>query len=198
MFQKALALEPNSLAAQMNLGMALRESGETERALVHLRRVAAGDPDNAGVHYELGQTLRQSGDLAGAVAAFEKALELDPEMREAYYGARAALKQQSASARAPRVAADESCGGSVQARAGGRRAWRSSTPPAISSPRRIRLDEKHAEARNLLGFILGQQGELTAAVGAARARSRARPRVGRGALQPRRRAVVQRRQGQGA
>ncbi len=149
-----------------NLGMALREKGDLEAALEHLRRVAAGDPDNAGVHYELGQTLRQSGDLAGAVAAFEKALEIDPELREGYYGLGQALKQQSASlaqaaASRPKSPADDL----FTARAGIRRARRARAPPASSSPRRIRLDENHAEAHNLLGFMLGQQGDLPSALG---------------------------------
>ena len=56
----------------MNLGMALREQGEADKALEHLRVVAAGDPSNAGVHYEIGQALRQTGDLNGAIAAFDK------------------------------------------------------------------------------------------------------------------------------
>ena len=43
-FQKALALEPNSVAAHMNLGMALREKGDLTGALEHLRGVAAAIP----------------------------------------------------------------------------------------------------------------------------------------------------------
>ncbi len=164
MFQKALALEPNSLAAHMNLGMALREKGDTEAALEHLRRVAAGDPDNAGVHYELGQTLRQSGDLAGAVAAFEKALESDPELREAYYGLGQALKQQSASSRKPPVPVESPADDLFT------RAQEPAGRGELSAAREqlteaIRLDEKHAEAHNLLGFMLGQQGDLPSAVG---------------------------------
>ena len=100
--------------------MALREKGDLEAALEHLRRVAAGDPDNAGMQYELGQTLRQSGDLAGAVAAFERALAIEPELREGYYALGMALKQQSASARKPPRRGHEPCGRSLQARAGSR------------------------------------------------------------------------------
>ncbi len=85
----------------MNLGVALREKGDAEGALIHLRRVAAANPTNANVQYELGQTLRQSGDLAGAIAAFENALQIDPELREGYYALGLALKQQSASTRRP-------------------------------------------------------------------------------------------------
>ena len=68
--------------------MALREKGDLDAALDHLRRVAKAQPGNAAVHYELGQTLRQTGDLGGAIAEFERALEINPELREGYYRAR--------------------------------------------------------------------------------------------------------------
>jgi len=99
-FQKALALEPNSLAAHMNLGVALREKA-MQKARLRIYAAWPHPPSNANVQYELGQTLRQSGDLAGAISAFEKALQIDPELREGYYALGVALKQQSASTRKP-------------------------------------------------------------------------------------------------
>jgi len=162
-FQKALALEPNSLAAHMNLGVALREKGDAEGALLHLRRVASANPANANVQYELGQTLRQSGDLAGAIAAFESALQIDPELREGYYALGVALKQQSASAPRPSPlpasAADDLYKRGQEAAARGELdAARQHLTEAL------RLDERDAEAHNLLGFVLGQQGDLTSAL----------------------------------
>ena len=108
MFKQALALEPNSVGAHLNLGTALREKGDLEGALEHLRRVADAEPTHASVQYEIGQTLGQSGNVAGALAAFERALELDPEMREGYYALGGALKQQGAAAAARRQAASPS------------------------------------------------------------------------------------------
>jgi tetratricopeptide (TPR) repeat protein len=163
-FQKALALEPDSLTAHMNLGLALREKGDLERALEHLRQVAAGSPLNATAQYELGQTLRQSGDLAGAAAAFERAIEIEPELREGYYALGMTLKQQSASARqqhsrAPSPADDLYHRAQEAAGRGELIAARESLTEAL------RLDENHAEAHNLLGYILGQQGDLSVALG---------------------------------
>ena len=105
MFQKALALEPNSEAAHLNLGMALREPGNPDAALEHLQPVGDRQPHERPHRVQLGQTLRQKGDLAAAVEAFEKALEIEPEMREGYYALGVALKEQSASARKPRPSA---------------------------------------------------------------------------------------------
>ena len=46
MFRKALALEPEAMGAHFNLGMALREKGDFDAALNHLRRVVEADPGN--------------------------------------------------------------------------------------------------------------------------------------------------------
>jgi tetratricopeptide (TPR) repeat protein len=162
-FQKALALEPHNMAAQMNLGVALREKGDAEGALVHLRRVAEADPGNANVQYELGQTLRQSGDLAGAIRAFENALRIDPELREGYYGLGSALKQQSMLGKKPSPA-PPSPGDELYKRAqeaverGQLHSAREQLTQALA------LDDNYMPAHNLLGFVLGQQGDMGAAL----------------------------------
>ena len=162
-FRKALALDPESIAAHFNLGMALREKGDLEAALQHLRRVVEADRDNAATHYELGQTLRQSGELGGAIAAFERALEIDPELREGYYSLGAALKQQGAAARKPAPPASSTADGAVEraktAAAGGD--LRTAEGALVEA---LRLDANHAEAHTLQGYVLGQQGNLSAAL----------------------------------
>lgn len=161
-FERALALEPNSRAAHMNLGMALRETGDADAALTHLRRVADLDPQHAGVRYEIGQTLRQRGDLEAAVAAFEQALALDPELREGYYALGAALKQQSAARRpaSPRASPADA----LYTRA--REAASKQELPQASDllTQALALDDGHADAHGLLGFLLGQQGNLSQAL----------------------------------
>jgi tetratricopeptide (TPR) repeat protein len=158
-FKQALVLEPNSLGARMNLGLALREQGDLDAALDHLRHVVSADPGNARMHYELGQTLRQTGDLTGAIARFERALELQPEMREGYYALGVALKQQSAAARKAGPPANASV---TRAREMAARGDLNGAREQLTEA--IRLDDKLAEAHNLLGFILGQQGDLASGV----------------------------------
>jgi tetratricopeptide (TPR) repeat protein len=158
-FKKALAVEPNSPAAQLNLGIALRQKGDAEGALLYLRGVVKAQPGNFRFQYELGQTLRQSGDLQGAVAAFEKAVEINPELNEGYYGLGLALKQQSASAHKPSLPpaspADPAYNNAQEAAAkGDLNAAKEQLTKALLA------DQHHAEAHNLLGYILGQQGEM--------------------------------------
>ena len=195
-FQKALALEPNSLGAHFNLGMALRETGDLDAALLHLRKVADADPTNASIHYELGQTLRQSGDLPAAIASLEKAIEINPELREGYYALGVALRQQSALARRPRAeAASPADDVYKQARDAAGRGELAAAREQLTEA--LRLDEGHADAHSLLGFVLGQQRELAAGPRPPGAGGGAPARIGRGPLQPRGRALVQRLPGQG-
>jgi len=160
-FRKALALEPNDLGAQMNLGIALREKGDADAALVYIRRVAKAQSDNANIQYELGHTLRQNGDLAGAVAAFDRALEIDPEMRQGYYALGLALKQQSAAMRKALIG-DRGSESFQKAKEAASRADLNSARDQLNEV--LRANEADADAHNLLGFILGQQGDLAAAL----------------------------------
>ncbi len=115
------------------------------------------------MHYELGQTLRQSGELGGAIAAFERALEIDPELREGYFALGATLKQQGAAARKPAPPASSAADGAVEraktAAAGGDLR---TAEGALAEA--LRLDANHAEAHTLQGYVLGQQGNLSAAL----------------------------------
>jgi tetratricopeptide (TPR) repeat protein len=165
-FEKALLLEPNNLAAHMNLGLALRDKGDLEAALTHLRLGAAADEGNAGIHYELAQTLRQRGDLPEAIAAFERALAIDPELREGYYGLGLALKQQAASRRTPSSSGTSatSPADDLYTRAESAVAQGDLNVAREHLTEALRLDENHPDARNLLGFILGQQGDLSSAL----------------------------------
>ena len=162
-FQKALALDPKSVAAHFNLGMALREKGDLAPALQHLRRVAEADAGNASVRYEIGQTLRQSGELGGAIAEFERALAIDPELREGYFALGAALKQQSATTKKapppPSSEADEAVG---RAKAAAARGDLRTAGDALADA--LKQDANHAEAHTLQGYVLGQQGNLSAAL----------------------------------
>ncbi len=162
-FQKALALEPDNLVAHMNLGVALRETGNAKGALVHVRRVAQREPNNANVQYVLGQTLQQSADLPGAIEAFENVVRIDPEFHEAYYALSMALKQQAASLRKPRqpqasLADDLYKRGEQAAARGDLKEAERLLSEALSK------DDGQGEAQNLLGFILGQEGDLPSAL----------------------------------
>ena len=162
-FRKALEIDPRNMSVHFNLGLALRGKGDLEAALQHLRRVAEADPGSATIQYELGQTLQQSGALEDAIAAFERALAIDPERREGYYALGAALKRRSAAVRTQEVSRPSPANEAVErGRAAMARREFDAAKEALAEA--IQLDADHAEAHTVLGFVLGQLGDLKAAV----------------------------------
>ena len=162
-FQKALALEPDNLVAHLNLGVGLREKGDAKGALAHVRLVAQREPDSSDVQYVFGQTLQQSADLQGAIQAFENSVRINPEFHEGYYALGMALKQQAGSLRKPSQPpaspADDLYKRGQQAAA---RDDLKEAEQLLSEA--LSKDESHAAAQNLLGFILGQEGDLPSAL----------------------------------
>jgi glycosyltransferase involved in cell wall biosynthesis len=62
----------------VQLGHALKESGDLAGALAAYRRAEAGMPGDADLQVQLGHALKLSGDLHGARGAYAAALDLDP------------------------------------------------------------------------------------------------------------------------
>jgi tetratricopeptide (TPR) repeat protein len=151
------------MAAHFHLGFALRETGDLETALQHLRLVVAADGRNVSAHYELGQTLRQSGELRAAIVAFERALAINPELREGYYALGSALKQQSATDRKP-APPPASPGDEAVARAKTAAARNDLEAAGAALDDALQRDPNNAEAHTLQGYVLGQQRNLSAAL----------------------------------
>jgi tetratricopeptide (TPR) repeat protein len=162
-FQKALSLEPSNVAAHLNLGIALREKGDAKAALVHLQFVSKHEPNNVTAHYLLGQTLEQSGNLTAAIETFEQLLHLDPEFRQGYYALGAVLKQQAAALH--RSQPPSTSPADDLFKQGQQAVTRGELKEAEHLlGEALDKDSHHAEVHNLLGFVLGQQGDLTSAL----------------------------------
>jgi tetratricopeptide (TPR) repeat protein len=83
-FRAALAVTPDSVPAHANLGLALKEAGRREEALVHLRRVYELTPDAAGALRNLVNTLVESDLCEEALVIARKAVERNPASYEAH------------------------------------------------------------------------------------------------------------------
>jgi tetratricopeptide (TPR) repeat protein len=90
-FRRALALDPDSAATELNLGTALFELRDYKAAAEHFRRALALNPKLAAAHTNLGAARLELGDAAGALAAHEAALALDPRHAAALRNAGRAL-----------------------------------------------------------------------------------------------------------
>lgn len=77
-FQQEVDHHPDSAAARMGIGMALKLKGKPGEALAALRRATEVEPDYAEAHYQLGALLETNKDYAEACKSFERYLQLDP------------------------------------------------------------------------------------------------------------------------
>jgi len=79
---RCVDLQPRSVKAHLELGMALAMQGKNVSAASAFERALAIEPDNAAVHCNLGQVLFASGDARGGLAHLERAVEIDRGNRE--------------------------------------------------------------------------------------------------------------------
>src|SRR5690606_23024980 len=79
----ALELAPGDAPILINLGLALRETGETDAALASLRRACEVAPGMAAAWYNLGRMLARGSRPGEAHQAFENALRCDPGHEQA-------------------------------------------------------------------------------------------------------------------
>ena len=77
-YERALAIRPNLLDAQMFLANLLVDTGKVEQAVPLLRDALKTNGNYASAHWELGYAYRFAGMLDESVAECERARQLDP------------------------------------------------------------------------------------------------------------------------
>jgi protein O-mannosyl-transferase len=83
-YQRALELDPKSVATEENLGNAYYQVGDYGQATSHFRRAVALDSRFASGYNNLGAGLLALDDNRGSLAALTTALELDPNQLAAH------------------------------------------------------------------------------------------------------------------
>jgi tetratricopeptide (TPR) repeat protein len=78
-FRLAVAAEPKSIAARIDLGSALGELGDVEGAIEQFERAVELAPGNETALFNLGVLLARGGDLEQAVDHLKQAAQLAPE-----------------------------------------------------------------------------------------------------------------------
>ena len=84
-FERALSLDPNDPAANLNLGLLLLRGGDAPAARERLERAVAAQPDSAAAFSALGQARSMAGDEKGALVCWQKAVSLDPKQYDALF-----------------------------------------------------------------------------------------------------------------
>lgn len=93
-FRESARLQPESAAAQYNLGTTLTQLGDYDEAIHHLEHALRLDPGYVRAHNSLGAALRLQGKLVEAVRHFRQALLVRPNDGDALYNLASALAAQ--------------------------------------------------------------------------------------------------------
>ena len=84
LYEHAIRSTSRNFLAHNNLGKALDDLGDLERATAHFEQAVAIKPDYSEANYNLGTVLQRRGDLGGARTRYESALEYRPDYPEAH------------------------------------------------------------------------------------------------------------------
>jgi tetratricopeptide (TPR) repeat protein len=84
-YRRTLELNPDHVAARVNLGRLLHERKQYKLAEVHYRLALAVDPKNSTAHFNLGVALEDLGRLDEAATTYESAVEYDPAHADAHF-----------------------------------------------------------------------------------------------------------------
>jgi tetratricopeptide (TPR) repeat protein len=84
-YERALALDPMHVAARINLGRLLHESGDSASAERAYREGIAKGVKDPLLYFNLGVLLADRGRLEDAIAAYRWALEVEPRFADCHY-----------------------------------------------------------------------------------------------------------------
>ena len=135
LYETTLARNPSSWVAHLNLGSALDEAGETEKALPHLQRALELKPGFPETLNSLGNGLNRLGRAREALPLLEEAVRLQPRFAAAHNTLGAALMNLGRAAEG-----------------------------MAAFGRAVELDPKLAPARVNLGWALANNGRVAEAV----------------------------------
>jgi len=93
MFQRALVIDPNSMAARYSLATVNAQLWDYANALELINQVIQIEPKNASAHFNKGNFLYNIKDYTGAVAEYEQAKQLEFLYVEAMHNLWLALKK---------------------------------------------------------------------------------------------------------
>jgi tetratricopeptide (TPR) repeat protein len=84
-FRKAIAANPASAAARVNLGSALAQTGDVKGAIEQYQQAIRIDPSSGSAHYDLGLLLAKQNQHNQAIVHLQSALGLNPNDVEARF-----------------------------------------------------------------------------------------------------------------
>jgi tetratricopeptide (TPR) repeat protein len=95
LWRHALAVDPNSSYAYVNLAAAMKIQGKADEAIHYYRKALALNPNLALAHQNLGELFFDQGDLDRAARSYRRVLEIDPKAVKGYQRLAAVMAKQS-------------------------------------------------------------------------------------------------------
>ncbi|MBT4612796.1 MAG: tetratricopeptide repeat protein [Gemmatimonadetes bacterium] len=93
LWQDAVSRGARSYTAIVNLGKALQEAGEVERAIAAYRRALSIDAERGDAYNNLAVVQHEAGRVAEAIHHYQSALEHSPEMEEIHHNLAVAYQE---------------------------------------------------------------------------------------------------------
>ena len=169
LYTNALKVNPVSFISHNNMGIAMRETGNLDKAISHYEKTINIRPTHAKTHYNLGIVLEDKGKLNEAISSYLQAIQYKPDYPTAYYNLGVILTKQgkldsaiSSFQQALRFRPDFVNAhynlGAVLAQSG-------KPAEAASSFRQVlKFQPDNTDAPYSLGIVLARQGKLNEAV----------------------------------
>jgi protein O-mannosyl-transferase len=164
-----LAHTVRNFVAHSNLGDALAESGQADKAITQYQRALDIRPSSAQVNYNLGNSLAKIGQMESAIAHYQKALGLMPDHAKAHNNLGIALQGRgqidAAIAHYQRALEIKPDFADAHYNLGAALAGKGLVEPAIAQYRKaLEIRPDHAKAHNNLGIALEGSGQVDAAI----------------------------------
>ena len=102
-FRNVLKMQPESESAHLNMGNALKQSGQNDAALEHYEKAISINPRFAHAHNNIGIVKREHGDINEAIEAFRLAIKWNPSFKQAHINAVESLKGKAFSGSRPEM-----------------------------------------------------------------------------------------------
>jgi Tfp pilus assembly protein PilF len=164
LFEHTLAVTPDNLVIQYNLGHVLGEQRRYEEARIHFAEALRIKPDFFDALINMGMTLTDQGHPADAVAFFERALRVAPNSSKAHTQLAIALarqeKKSEALAEFRKAVELAPRDGDARANLGLMLARQGNVAEAMEQLNEaVRINPESAEAHNNLGLVLLASGQ---------------------------------------
>ena len=83
-YKQAIKIKPDYAEAYLNMGIALKDCGDLEKAMNQYKKALRIKPDYFEAYLGLGVTLKSMGNLDASIESYKKAIKIKPDYAEAY------------------------------------------------------------------------------------------------------------------